>query len=65
MLNDHIAAGLNYGAFRRKEITESAQTLLIYDVGATKVTASVLEYVLVEEKKRGEKNPVMTTLGIG
>ncbi|VDP12457.1 unnamed protein product [Onchocerca flexuosa] len=65
LLNDHIAAGLNYGAFRRKEITESAQTLLIYDVGATKVTASVLEYVLIEEKKRGEKNPVMTTLGIG
>lgn len=65
MLNDHTAAGLNYGAFRRKEITESAQTLLIYDVGATKVTASVLEYVLVEEKKRGEKDPVMTTLGVG
>uniref|UniRef100_A0A0R3S038 Hypoxia up-regulated protein 1 n=1 Tax=Elaeophora elaphi TaxID=1147741 RepID=A0A0R3S038_9BILA len=65
LLNDHTAAGLNYGAFRRKEITESAQILLIYDVGATKVTASVLEYVLVEEKKRGEKNPVMTTLGVG
>ncbi|MCP9266037.1 alpha-1,2-Mannosidase [Dirofilaria immitis] len=63
LLNDHTAAGLNYGAFRRKEITESTQTLLIYDVGATKVTASVLEYILVEEKKRGEKNPVMTTLG--
>ncbi|KAL3982116.1 Hsp70 family protein [Acanthocheilonema viteae] len=65
LLNDHTAAGINYGAFRRKEITENAQTLLIYDVGATKVTASVLEYVLVEEKKRGEKNPVMTTLGVG
>ncbi|KAM3726346.1 Hypoxia up-regulated protein [Dirofilaria immitis] len=65
LLNDHTAAGLNYGAFRRKEITESTQTLLIYDVGATKVTASVLEYILVEEKKRGEKNPVMTTLGVG
>uniref|UniRef100_A0A1I8ECJ6 Hypoxia up-regulated protein 1 n=2 Tax=Wuchereria bancrofti TaxID=6293 RepID=A0A1I8ECJ6_WUCBA len=65
LLNDHTAAGLNYGAFRRKEITGNAQTLLIYDVGATKVTASVLEYVLVEEKKRGEKDPVMTTLGVG
>ncbi|VIO86643.1 Uncharacterized protein BM_BM5992 [Brugia malayi] len=65
LLNDHTAAGLNYGAFRRREITENAQTLLIYDVGATKVTASVLEYVLVEEKKRGEKDPVMTTLGVG
>ncbi|VDK76001.1 unnamed protein product [Litomosoides sigmodontis] len=65
LMNDHTAAGLNYGAFRRKEIAERAQTLLIYDVGATKVTASVLEYVLVEEKKRGEKDPVMTTLGVG
>uniref|UniRef100_A0A1I7VVQ1 Hypoxia up-regulated protein 1 n=1 Tax=Loa loa TaxID=7209 RepID=A0A1I7VVQ1_LOALO len=65
LLNDHTAAGLNYAAFRRKEITESVQTLLIYDVGATKVTASVLEYVLVDEKKRDEKNPVMTTLGVG
>uniref|UniRef100_A0A915PYM9 Hypoxia up-regulated protein 1 n=1 Tax=Setaria digitata TaxID=48799 RepID=A0A915PYM9_9BILA len=65
LLNDHVAAGINYGAFRRREITENAQTLLIYDVGASKVIASVLEYVMVEDKKRGEKYPVMTTLGVG
>ncbi|VDN38202.1 unnamed protein product [Gongylonema pulchrum] len=65
LMTDYTAAGLNYGAFRRSEITEKPQTLLIYDVGASKVTASVLEYVLVPEKQGTEKNPMMTTLGIG
>ncbi|VDD87993.1 unnamed protein product [Enterobius vermicularis] len=44
LLNDHSAAGLSYGIFRRKEITEEAQTLLIYDMGASKTTAAILEY---------------------
>ena len=64
-MNDHSAAGLSYGIFRRKEITDQAQTLLIYDMGATKTTASILEYRLEKEKKGNEKNPVMSTLGLG
>ncbi|VDN06543.1 unnamed protein product [Thelazia callipaeda] len=65
LLSDHVAAGLSYGVFRRKEISEKSETLLIYDVGASKVTASVLEYAVLAEKKEGEKDPVMTTLGVG
>lgn len=65
-MNDHTAAGLSYGIFRRKEITKDAKTLLIYDIGATKVTASILEFRLEPEKKGGgEENPLMTTLGYG
>uniref|UniRef100_A0A1I8AM22 Hypoxia up-regulated protein 1 n=1 Tax=Steinernema glaseri TaxID=37863 RepID=A0A1I8AM22_9BILA len=65
LLTDGSAAGLNYGVFRRKEITEQAQTLLIYDVGASKTTATILEYRLAKEKNSNEKNPVMSTLGVG
>ncbi|TKR60474.1 hypothetical protein L596_027716 [Steinernema carpocapsae] len=65
LLTDGSAAGLNYGVFRRKEITEQAQTLLIYDMGASKTTATILEYRLAKEKNSNEKNPVMSTLGVG
>lgn len=65
LLNDHSAAGLSYGIFRRKEITDQAQTLLIYDMGASKTTASILEFRQKEKEKGGEKNPVMSTLGFG
>uniref|UniRef100_A0A1I7XNN3 Hypoxia up-regulated protein 1 n=1 Tax=Heterorhabditis bacteriophora TaxID=37862 RepID=A0A1I7XNN3_HETBA len=42
LLNDGSAAALNYGVFRRKEITEIPQTMLIYDVGASKTTATIV-----------------------
>ncbi|KAH7732346.1 hypoxia up-regulated protein 1 precursor [Aphelenchoides avenae] len=65
LLSDGASAGLNYGVFRRKEITEKAQTLLIYDVGASKTTATIVEYRLAKEKNSKEQNPVMSTLGVG
>uniref|UniRef100_A0A915CU20 Hypoxia up-regulated protein 1 n=1 Tax=Ditylenchus dipsaci TaxID=166011 RepID=A0A915CU20_9BILA len=65
LLTDGSAAGLNYGVFRRKEINEQAQTLLIYDIGATKTTATIVEYRLAKEKNSKELNPIMSTLGIG
>uniref|UniRef100_A0A914CYA3 Hypoxia up-regulated protein 1 n=1 Tax=Acrobeloides nanus TaxID=290746 RepID=A0A914CYA3_9BILA len=65
LLSDGLAAGLNYGVFRRKEITEQAQTLLVYDIGATKTRATILEYRLAKEKDSKEQNPVMVPLGIG
>uniref|UniRef100_A0A1I7XTM9 DUF727 domain-containing protein n=1 Tax=Heterorhabditis bacteriophora TaxID=37862 RepID=A0A1I7XTM9_HETBA len=50
LINDGTAAGLNYGVFRRKEITETPQRLLIYDMGASKTVATIVEYRLVKEK---------------
>lgn len=38
LLNDGSAAALNYGVFRRKEITEKPMHMLIYDMGAVKVS---------------------------
>lgn len=78
LLSDGSAAGLNYGVFRRKEITEKPTTMLIYDMGATKVTrypsqfinssqttATIVEYVLEAEKNSKDKNPVVRTIGVG
>lgn len=64
-MNDNTAAGLNYGMFRRKAFNESATTLLLYDMGATKTTATVFEFQVVKDKVTGAKNPQMTTLGVG
>jgi hypoxia up-regulated 1 len=58
-MSDGSASALNYGVFRRKDITEKPQNLLIYDVGATKTTATLVEYQL--EKKE----PRLKVLGIG
>ncbi|CAJ0585594.1 unnamed protein product, partial [Mesorhabditis spiculigera] len=64
LINDGTAAGLGYGVFRRKEITEKPQRLLIYDMGAAKTTATLLEYKVAKDKK-GYKEPHMTVLGVG
>jgi hypoxia up-regulated 1 len=58
-MTDGSAAALNYGVFRRKDITDKPQNLLIYDVGATKTIATLVEYQL--EKK----DPQLKVLGIG
>ncbi|KJH43943.1 DnaK family protein [Dictyocaulus viviparus] len=68
LLNDGSAAALNYGVFRRKEITEKPQTMMIYDMGASKTTATIVEYVLEADKSsRVSKvlNPVVRTIGVG
>uniref|UniRef100_A0A1I7TTG8 Hypoxia up-regulated protein 1 n=1 Tax=Caenorhabditis tropicalis TaxID=1561998 RepID=A0A1I7TTG8_9PELO len=63
LMNDGTAAALSHGIFRRKEITEKRQTLMIYDMGAAKTTATIVEFKLVKEKY--EKQPKMTVLGVG
>ncbi|EPB79014.1 DnaK family protein [Ancylostoma ceylanicum] len=63
LLNDGTAAALNYGVFRRKEITEKPQRLLIYDMGAAKTIATLVEYKL--GKAKYGKEPKLTVLGIG
>ncbi|KAK6055482.1 hypothetical protein COOONC_07015, partial [Cooperia oncophora] len=44
LINGGTAAGLNYGVFRRKEVTDTPQRLLIYDMGAAKTVATLVEY---------------------
>ncbi|CAL2032368.1 unnamed protein product [Caenorhabditis brenneri] len=63
LMNDGTAAALSHGIFRRKEITEKPQRLMIYDMGAAKTTATIVEFKLVKEKY--EKQPKMTVLGVG
>ncbi|CAL2050756.1 unnamed protein product [Caenorhabditis brenneri] len=66
LLNDGSAAALNYGVFRRKEITEKPTHMLIYDMGAVKTTATVVQYVLESTRKDGkDKQPTLRTVGVG
>lgn len=51
--------------FRRKQFNETATTLLIYDMGSVKTTATVYEYRLVKDKVTKELNPEMTITGVG
>ncbi|KAK6034502.1 hypothetical protein COOONC_27991 [Cooperia oncophora] len=63
LINGGTAAGLNYGVFRRKEVTDTPQRLLIYDMGAAKTVATLVEYKLAKQKYG--KEPKMTVLGVG
>ncbi|RCN53662.1 DnaK family protein [Ancylostoma caninum] len=68
LINDGSAAALNYGVFRRKEITDKPQSMMIYDVGASKTTATIVEYVLEADKSSKvskSSNPVVKTIGVG
>ncbi|KAI3413294.1 hypothetical protein GPALN_010792 [Globodera pallida] len=49
LLGSGTAAGLNYGVFRHKEITEQPQILLIYDVGSIKTLVTIVQLRLVNE----------------
>lgn len=63
--NDYTAVALNYGIFRSKEINETAQYFLFYDMGALKTSAVVVGYQLQKEKGTREINPVASILGVG
>ncbi|KAB7506161.1 Hypoxia up-regulated protein 1 [Armadillidium nasatum] len=53
--------------FRRKEINETAQNILFYDMGASFTTATIASYQTVKTKDRGysETNPQVSVLGVG
>ncbi|KHJ92129.1 hypothetical protein OESDEN_07990 [Oesophagostomum dentatum] len=63
LINDGTAAALDYGVFRRKEITEKPQRLMVYDMGAAATVATLVEYKVVKAKHG--KEPRMTVLGVG
>jgi hypoxia up-regulated 1 len=59
LISDGAAAALNYGVFRRKDITDKPQNLLVYDIGASKTVATLVEYQLEN------KEPQLKVLGVG
>jgi hypoxia up-regulated 1 len=63
LINDYTSVALNYGIFRRKEINETAQYFLFYDMGAYKTSAAVVSYQLVKDKATREILPVVQVLG--
>ncbi|XP_035774957.1 hypoxia up-regulated protein 1-like [Anopheles albimanus] len=65
LINDYTAVALNYGIFRRKEINETAQYFLFYDMGAYKTSAAVVSYQLLKDKATRETHPVVQVLGVG
>uniref|UniRef100_A0A182SXE1 Hypoxia up-regulated protein 1 n=1 Tax=Anopheles maculatus TaxID=74869 RepID=A0A182SXE1_9DIPT len=65
LINDYTAVALNYGIFRRKEINETAQYFLFYDMGAYKTSAAVVSYQLAKDKATRETHPVVQVLGVG
>ncbi|XP_055691998.1 hypoxia up-regulated protein 1 [Lutzomyia longipalpis] len=65
LINDYTAVGLNYGVFRKKEINETAQYYIFYDMGAYKTSAAVVSFQLVKDKATRETNPVISVLGVG
>lgn len=67
LINDYTAVALNYGIFRRKEINDSAQYIMFYDMGASSTTATVVSYQNVKTKEKGfvETNPHVNILGVG
>lgn len=67
LINDNIAIALNYGIFRRKEINETSQYVMFYDMGASSTRATIVAYQNVKSKEKGyaEVIPQLSVLGIG
>lgn len=63
----NIAAALNYGIFRRKDFNETAQYVMMYDMGAYSTSAVILSYQMVKTKEKGyvETNPQLAITGVG
>ncbi|GAB1601863.1 hypoxia up-regulated protein 1-like [Argonauta hians] len=66
LMSVNAAVALNYGVFRRKDFSNKSQYVIFYDMGASSTTASVVGYVLTQNKEeaRGEINPQLTIHGV-
>lgn len=64
LINDYTAVALNYGIFRRKEINETAQYFIFYDMGAYKTVATVVSYQTVKDKTTREILPSLQVMGV-
>jgi hypoxia up-regulated 1 len=65
LINTNIAAGLNYGVFRRKDFNNTGTTLMFYDMGSASTTVTVATFQLVKMKDDYEANPQLIVRGVG
>ncbi|XP_065201452.1 hypoxia up-regulated protein 1 [Planococcus citri] len=67
LINDYTAAALNYGIFRRKDFNDTAQYVMLYDMGASSTSAVVVSYQNAKTKEKGfvETNPQLSIVGVG
>lgn len=58
---------MNYGIFRRKDFNETAQYVMMYDMGAYSTSAVIISYQTVKMKEKGyvETNPQLAVIGVG
>merc|ERR1712025_875557 len=67
LMNTPMAAALNYGMFRRKEINGTVKHMMLYDMGAQATTATIVGFQVVKTKDKGfsETHPQAQILGVG
>ncbi|KAL0994666.1 hypothetical protein UPYG_G00125520 [Umbra pygmaea] len=64
LINDNTAVALNYGVFRRKDINNTAQNIMFYDMGSGSTTATIVTYQTVKTKDSGTQ-PQLQIRGVG
>ncbi|XP_068186473.1 hypoxia up-regulated protein 1 isoform X1 [Antennarius striatus] len=64
LINDNTAVALNYGVFRRKDITNTPQNVMFYDMGSGSTTATIVSYQTVKTKDSGTQ-PQLQIRGVG
>uniref|UniRef100_A0A7E4V2S0 Hypoxia up-regulated protein 1 n=1 Tax=Panagrellus redivivus TaxID=6233 RepID=A0A7E4V2S0_PANRE len=65
LISDSAGAAVNFVFSRRKDITEKAQNVVIYDIGASKTVATVLELKLAKNDATKAQDPVVAVKGVG
>jgi len=67
LMNTPMAAALNYGMFRRKEINGTVKHIMLYDMGAASTEATIIGFQIVKTKEKGysETHPQAQILGVG
>ncbi|KAM4651425.1 hypoxia up-regulated protein 1 isoform 2-T2 [Discoglossus pictus] len=64
LINDNTAVALNYGVFRRKDINNTAQNIMFYDMGSRGTTCTIVTYQTVKTKDSGTQ-PQLQIRGVG
>lgn len=64
LINDHSAIALNYAVFRKSELFDKPQTVVFFDVGAYKTTASVVSYKRTNNTALKEGSPLIETVAV-
>ncbi|CAF0912064.1 unnamed protein product [Brachionus calyciflorus] len=65
LINTNIAAGLNYGVFRRKDFNSTGSNLMFFDMGGSGTTVTIATFLMVKNKDDYEANPQLTVRGVG